>query len=92
MKLSDTFTIASDVISTEMDGESVLMHVQEGKYFSLNDTGSLVWQKLEKGSASLEDLVSLIMQDYDVEEDLCRRDLEKIIQQMVSQGVLEQEA
>jgi len=89
MELSDTYKAAKDVISTEMDGEAVLMHVPKGKYFSLNETGSLIWQKLEGTSLSLGDMIAVIREEFEVEEDLCRKDLEKMIKTMVKKGVLE---
>jgi hypothetical protein len=89
MELSDNYTAAGDVISTEMDGEAVLMHVPKGKYFSLNETGSLIWQKLEGGSLSLGEMITVIREEFEVEENLCRKDLEKMIKTMVKKGIIE---
>ncbi|MDC7223196.1 MAG: PqqD family protein [Spirochaetales bacterium] len=89
MELRDTFKAAEDVISTEMDGEAVLMHVPKGKYFSLNETGSLVWTMLERGPASLQEMADAVLAEFEVEEDRCIRDLTKLVKLMMKKGVLE---
>jgi hypothetical protein len=43
-----------DVVATAMpDGDMVLLHLRTSEYFSLNTTGSLLWQLMES-SADLE--------------------------------------
>jgi hypothetical protein len=40
-----------DVVTTRLDnGEMVLLHLGTRQYFSLNQTGSIVWQLLEQQS------------------------------------------
>ncbi len=89
MELTDRYKAAKDVISTEMDGEAVLMHIPKGKYFSLNESGSLIWHKLETGDLSLGEMVSAIRDEFEVEEDLCRKDLEKMVKTMMKKGIRE---
>jgi hypothetical protein len=89
MELTDSYKAAKDIISTEMDGEAVLMHVSKGKYFSLNETGSLIWLLLEKGEVTLHEMIQAIMKDFEVDEKPCRRDLELLIKTMKKKGVLE---
>ncbi|MDC7221501.1 MAG: PqqD family protein [Spirochaetales bacterium] len=89
MELSETYKAASDVISTEMDGESVLMHVAKGKYFSLNETGSVIWKKLEEGPLTLGQMIEAIQAEFEVEADQCQKDLEGLIKTMMKKGVLE---
>jgi hypothetical protein len=38
-----------NVVFTEMEnGESVLLHLETNQYFSLNETGTLIWQEIIK--------------------------------------------
>lgn len=40
-----------DVVDTELEGqETVLLHLHTKLYFSLNATGTLIWQELKRGS------------------------------------------
>lgn len=89
MELTDRFKAAADVIATEMDSEAVLMHVPEGMYFSLNETGRIIWKELENGVISLSKMIEVIRQQYEIDEEQCRRDLEELLDSMSQKGVLE---
>ena len=38
---------APEIIATEVDGEFVLMSIEDGKYFGLDPIGSEIWRRLE---------------------------------------------
>ena len=39
---------SSDIIASEVDGELVLISIQDGKYFGLDPVGSEIWRLLEE--------------------------------------------
>lgn len=42
-------TLATNVLATELPGsETVLLHLQQGEYYTLNESGSLIWQALQQ--------------------------------------------
>lgn len=43
-----------NVISEPMDGELVVINLETGCYYSLNDSATIIWQQLEKGMTSEE--------------------------------------
>lgn len=45
---NQTFSLASGVIVTQVDGESVLLDSKNGQYFGLNDTGTQILQLIER--------------------------------------------
>jgi hypothetical protein len=49
MAIDPTISLArsSSVIGTEVDGEFVLMSIEDGKYFGLDAIGSEIWRRLE---------------------------------------------
>jgi len=51
------------VVAEEVDGEVIVINLDNGAYFSFRDSASLIWQLLLQGEASLDDMV----------EDLCTR-------------------
>jgi hypothetical protein len=55
-----------DVVATAMpDGDMVLLHLRTSEYFSLNTTGSLLWQLMES-SADLEVMSQALSDRFDV--------------------------
>lgn len=57
-------------------------------YVTLNESGALIWKVLEKG-ASLDDVVSAILKEYEVDEELAKNDAVLVIQKLKEIGALD---
>lgn len=38
----------NEVVATDMNGETVMMHIDKGSYFAISGSGSHIWAALEK--------------------------------------------
>lgn len=56
---------------------------------SLNETGALLWSKLEKEVRTINELVTLLCEHYLVEEDRARADIEAFINKITERGLIE---
>ncbi|MGN6713102.1 PqqD family protein [Anaerocolumna jejuensis] len=56
---------------------------------SLNETGALLWSKLEKEVRTINELVTLLCENYLVEEDRARVDIEAFINKITERGLIE---
>lgn len=79
------------VVFTDLeDGSAVLLDLNSKFYYSLNDTGRLVWQVFDsEPSVQVENLVSKIVEEYDVSEEDARRDVEEFITNLSKEGLVE---
>lgn len=58
------FRINTPMVTHEIiDGEAVIINLDTGNYYSLVDTGSLIWALVDKG-ASASEMQSLVQQSY----------------------------
>ena len=57
-------------------------------YVTLNESGALIWKVLEKG-ATLEDVVSAILSEYEVEKEVARKDAVLVIEKLKEIGALD---
>lgn len=64
----------SDLISTNMDGETVMMSIERGEYYGLGGIGGFLWDLLEK-PISIELLIQTVCNEYEVEEAQCESDI-----------------
>lgn len=55
---------------------------------TLNGTGKFLWERLEKG-AELDDLVSALLVEYDVDEQTARKSAEVFVEKLNANGFLE---
>lgn len=56
---------------TNIDNEKVIMDLNKGKYFYLNEVGSDIWDILDK-KEYIKDLITEIMNVYNVSENKCK--------------------
>lgn len=76
-------------------GESII--VAEGKenidfsnIISLNETATYLWEKIEGKQFSIDELVTLLTEQYDVDEKTARDDSKTLIQQWLDAGIVEE--
>lgn len=85
---SPTYSRLPEFVSTDMDGETVLMSIAHGSYFGIGGIGTLIWEKLE--SPQTEDtLVDQIRAEFDVAEQECRRDVQAFLTKLVENGLIQ---
>jgi DNA-binding CsgD family transcriptional regulator len=75
-----------NVIHRNVAGEDMLVPTGENALehnglFVLTPTGAEMWDYLAEGK-SLDELVAIMSEDYDVDEDVIRNDAENLIQKL----------
>ena len=80
--MSTKWQISKEVLSSKIDDEVVLMSMEADAYFGLDPVGSKVWELLSIEPATVAELVEKLMEDYDIDEETCVRDVEAFITQM----------
>ena len=63
-----------DNISTELDGETVILDIGSGVYSGLDQVGTTIWNALEN-PVRFGDVVQQILAVYDVDQEQCEKDL-----------------
>lgn len=71
-----------DVAETEFEGNIVLMHIENGKYYNLNATSSDLWRWLEEKSL-VADLITKLCAKYDCSQEQATEDLFALLQQLL---------
>ena len=88
MPTSDsTIQIPQDVLFHELAGEAVLLNLQTGKYFGLDEIGTRMWMLLSE-NGSVEPVIQALLTEYDVEEEKLRHDLSDLIERLAQNGLV----
>jgi hypothetical protein len=77
----------SKTISGRLHDELVMMDIDQGKYFSLNPVATRIWDLLEK-PMDTEELCAVLIDEYDVETERCRIEVEEHLAEMVKMGLV----
>ncbi len=65
---TDRFNISDEVLSQEVNGETVLLDLQGESYFGLNEVGTRIWQLL-KSEQTIAEALSTLSDEYDVSRE-----------------------
>ena len=85
---SKTYLIRSkDVAWKELDGEAVVLNLDSGIYFTLNATGTAVWERIN-GTTSLEEIGRGLCEQFEVTMEQAQRDLLELTQTLLDEGLV----
>jgi hypothetical protein len=79
-----------DAQSANMDGETVLLALSTGRYYTLNRVGSIIWEHCT-GQNTVHDIHAKLCEGFEVAPELALDDLIALINQLVQEGLLQQE-
>lgn len=79
---------SGDLVSCELDGEVVLMSIENGSYYRIDEVGSRIWTLLEKPSR-VRDVCEALMREFDVERERCERDVLTFLNDMHSDQLID---
>lgn len=82
-----TFKIADNVLFQEVDGEAVLLSLDEGCYYGLDELGTRIW-KLIGQELNEEQVAAAIVEEYDVDPEQARRDLDAFLGDLEQSGLI----
>lgn len=74
-------------LAADIGGEVVLMSVERGNYFGLDDIGSEIWRRLER-PVRVADLVAGLATDYDADLATIERDVLALLQDLARHGLI----
>ena len=74
-----------------MDGELVMMGLEQGEYFGLREVSASIWGHLES-PRTLDDLSALVAAEYEVEAEVCRPDIVAFLDQLLAKKLIETHA
>lgn len=76
------------LISTQLDGELVMMNLQNGDYLGLETSALDIWDLLSD-VISFGELIQKMLELYDISEEECRRQVSLFLEQLHDNGMLE---
>jgi len=85
--MTPQYTRNTTTISGRLHDEIVMMDLEKGKYFSLNPVATRIWDLLEK-PLTIDELCTLLMEEYEVSESQCREEVKEVVEEMVKLGVV----
>ncbi len=81
------FLKSREKLSTELDGETVILDINSGMYSGLDPVGTTIWNLLEK-EVTFSQIVAEILDNYDVSKEQCIKDLIDFLNDLEKNGLI----
>ena len=75
------------VVSRELEGEAVILNLESGVYFGLNEVGTRIWALIQQGR-SLRNVLEALQQEYEVNPQILENDLLQLVEQLQARGLV----
>ena len=76
-----------NVVSRELEGEAVILNLESGVYFGLNEVGARIWALIQQ-YGSLRKVLEAMQQEYEVAPQALESDLLQLVEQLHARGLV----
>jgi hypothetical protein len=84
---SRTIELSPDVRFQEVEGEAVLLDVERGEYFGLNEVGTRFWVHARE-TGDIDAIFERLLAEYEVEAETLMRDVEALVEDLARAGLV----
>lgn len=88
LSLDRRVTISESAIFRELDGESVIVHLDSSMYYGLDPVGTRLWQLIDS-HGDLRSVHAAALEEFDVEPDELERDLLQLVSDLAGRKLVE---
>ena len=79
-----------EIVASDIDGETVMMSIENGEYYGLDDIGSRIWELIAR-PIKVSDLIDTLLERFDVDRETCEIDVLKFLNELNEDRILEVE-
>ena len=83
-----TIAAAEEQVSCDIGGESAILNLSNGVYYGLDPLGARIWELIREPKTVYE-VRDVIVAEYDVEPEVCERDLLALLEQLSDEGLIQ---
>jgi len=76
-----------ELLQSEIDGETIMMSIDNGKYYGLNTVASKIWELL-KDEPLFSELISKLVEEYNVEQVECEKDTKEFLENLIENKLI----
>ena len=91
LSLMSVVVRSPDQVSGALDGKVVLLSIENGEYYNLNEVGSRIWELLEQ-PRSVAELIERLLGEFAVDRATCEREALAFLEQLARDKLLRVDA
>ncbi|MBE0592473.1 MAG: HPr-rel-A system PqqD family peptide chaperone [Gemmatimonadales bacterium] len=88
MRESVVVVTPKQVWSDFLEDEIVVLDVQEGAYYVLNEVGARIWAMIQE-PRTVDEIIRALLEEYDVEETQGVHEVVRLLQDLANRGLVD---
>ena len=81
-------TPSPNQVSCDMGQVAASLNIESGEYHEMNSVAGRIWNLIQN-SPTVGEIQETILNEYEVSEEQCRKDLLELLEQMRAEGLVE---
>jgi len=77
-----------NALAAKLDDEIIMMDSESGNYFNLNRSAVIIWEMLENGPLTFDEMCKTLIFEFEVDYETCSNDAKKFILDMFHRRVI----
>jgi hypothetical protein len=77
-----------NVLDADIDDETVIMDIDQGRYFGFNETGTRIWSSLVQPIV-IRDLCDQLTAEFNVPQEQCEQEVFDFLASLLTRGLLQ---
>lgn len=78
---------STNVAAKVIDGEAILINLDTGAYYSMDNVGSRIWSLIES-QRSVDDIVGSVAAEYEVSRETVHADVQRVIAELIAEDLI----
>ncbi|WHX41406.1 lasso peptide biosynthesis PqqD family chaperone [Mesobacillus sp. AQ2] len=93
MLIKEKLTVESKIVQkpgsivSDMDGEKVMLNMDNGNYYNLGEIGGAIWEII-KEPISIDELINNLLVEYEVDKSDCENHVISFANKLYSEGLI----
>jgi len=80
--------VSSSQVYSRLGDEVAILELDQGVYYGLNDTGSFLWNLMQK-PVRVNEMRAALVEEFDVDADTAEKDLLRVLADLRDAGLIE---
>ena len=76
-----------NIVSRELEGEAVMLNLESGAYFGLDEVGTRIWQLIQE-HGSLRKVLEVMQSEFDAAPETLENDLLRLVEELRGKGLV----
>lgn len=82
------FRKTDNFVESDIEGQAVMMSIENSKYFGMDEIGTEIWQLLDKDLTYAE-MIDTLLNEYEIDSDTCEQESSEFIEKLLKYKLIE---